>query len=88
MSEFNEKYLESLDYDITDKIWETLEEKEFPSNRKCIEYIRDHWIDEHQESIEEAWEEETTFEIDDEDVEIYWFEYVGILMRKEEGNEN
>ena len=88
MTEFIEKYINSLNHDITDKIWRILNEKEYPFDSKCVAYIRDHWIEEHKECIEEAWADKNTFEIDEEDLDIYWFEYVGTLMDDEKGNEH
>lgn len=80
MKEFQQKYIESLNYVITDRIRGFLEELEYPHNVACVRFIRDNWIKDHKEAIEEAWEDEITFEIDSKDVTLYWMNYVTHLM--------
>ena len=52
----------------------------YPYNSLCIDYIVTKWTQEHQEQLEE----DNTFTIDEEDVKIYWFEFVALLMKLHE----
>ncbi|MDO4650890.1 MAG: hypothetical protein Q4B26_19815 [Eubacteriales bacterium] len=80
MSDFEKKYLESLDYSMQERIEEYLDELELPYNDKCIQAIQSDWIFEHQASIEVCHDDGDVFEIDSEDVSSYWMSFVKKMM--------
>lgn len=53
-------------------VCEWLDELEFPYDDFCVNYIVRNWERDHEEELEEI----DGFEIDIEDVKIYWFDYV------------
>ena len=57
-----------------------LNDLEYPYNNLCVNYIVVKWSEEHKEQLEK----DNTFTIDEEDVKIYWFEYVTLLMKLHE----
>lgn len=49
-----------------------LENLHYPYDDFCVNYIVRNWVNDHTEEIKEI----DGFEIDEEDVKIYWFDYV------------
>jgi len=55
-----------------DLVIEILDNLDFPYDDYCVNYITSSWEKDHEEAIKEI----DGFEIDEEDVKIYWFDYV------------
>lgn len=55
----------------TDLVVEILDDLDFPYDDFCVNYIAENWEKDHEEEIIEDY-----IEIDEEDVKIYWFDYV------------
>lgn len=56
----------------TDLVIQLLEELDLPHDDYCVNYIAQAWEKDHEEVIKEIDE----FEIDKEDVKVYWLWYV------------
>lgn len=56
----------------TDLVIKFLDELDFPYDDYCVNYITKSWEEDHEEEIKEI----DGFEIDEEDVKIYWLGYV------------
>ena len=54
-----------------DLVEEILDDLDFPYDDFCVNCIVENWERDHEEEIEEY-----DIEIDEEDVKIYWFDYV------------
>lgn len=57
---------------------EFLDNLYFPYNETCVNYIVNHWEHDHKEQLQEI----DGFEIDEDDVRIYWFDYVENLFKE------
>ena len=56
----------------TDVVVKLLDELNLPYDDYCVNYIAQAWETDHEEEIKEI----EGFEIDEEDVKIYWLHYV------------
>ena len=74
------RYLDGLEEELeellgleltTDLVVEILDDLDFPYDDSCVNYIAKNWENDHEEEIIED-----HVEIDEEDVKIYWFDYV------------
>lgn len=53
-----------------------LESLDYPYDDFCVNYIIKNWENDHEEEIKEI----DGFEVDEEDVKIYWFDYVKEML--------
>ncbi len=75
-SEWRTDYMKSLGYNINDRIKQCLKELDLPCNQSGVDYIRDNWIEDHSEQIDTHLNGEGyKFEIDHDDVALYWKDF-------------
>lgn len=58
------------------KVIEFLDNLDFPYDDFCVNYIVRNWMSDHAEEIRDI----DGYEIDEEDVKIYWFDYVKEML--------
>ena len=67
--------VKEMEIQRTDLVTKFLDELNYPYDDHCVNYIANQWEDDHMEQLVSVPKEER-IEIDKEDVESYWFDYV------------